>query len=339
MKKRYRFSGEYTDYYFNTSFANLETIVDSDKAIIVTDENVFRSHKKRLDNWNVVVLKPGEEFKVQSTVDDIIAQFIHFEADRSTFVIGMGGGVITDLAGYAASVYMRGVPFGFVPTSLLAMVDASIGGKNGIDVGVYKNLVGVIRQPRFLLYDPSLLQSLPEQEWINGFAEIIKHAAILDKAMFRELEKRSLEFYRKDPVALAKLITRNAAVKSKVVMNDQFEKGERRLLNFGHTLGHAIEQLYELSHGQAISIGMIEAAKLSEHFTGFAETRRLAALLDKYGLPVQMDYDRMEAFDVLRMDKKRNANEMRFILLNGIGEAIVKSIPLTTLSKLIKQLN
>ena len=141
-------------------------------------------------------VKSGEEYKVQATVDTIIEQLIAMEADRKTTLVGIGGGVVTDITGYVASVYMRGITFGFVPTTFLAMVDASIGGKNGIDVGVYKNMVGIIRQPSFILHDLIFLNTLPQSEWENGFAEIIKHACIKDAAMFRELETNSLKKYQ-----------------------------------------------------------------------------------------------------------------------------------------------
>ncbi|WP_431217335.1 3-dehydroquinate synthase [Puia sp. P3] len=233
---------------------------------------------------------------------------------------------------------MRGVSFGFVPTSILAMVDASIGGKNGIDVGVYKNLVGTIRQPEFLLYDYSLLKTLPKEEWVNGFAEIIKHAAIKDAALFRELEKNKLTTYQKDKAALAKLIRRNVAIKSAVVEKDEFEHGERRLLNFGHTLGHAIENLYELSHGQAISIGMVAACMISEEFTPFRETDRVMSLLKKYGLPTLAEFDPKEVMAVLRMDKKKVKDSMNYILLNKVGQGIVKLIPINELDKLLQSI-
>ena len=206
------------------------------------------------------------------------------EADRKTVLIGVGGGVVTDMTGYVASVYMRGIGFGFIPTSLLAMVDASIGGKNGIDVGVYKNMVGVIRQPSFLFFDTSLLQTLPDKEWKNGFAEIIKHASIKDATMFKQLEQNDVTFYRKKENQLAALVQRNALLKTKVVQQDEFEKGDRKLLNFGHTLGHALENQYELSHGQAISIGMAYASSLSEKINGFKNTESVVSLL------LNMDY-------------------------------------------------
>jgi 3-dehydroquinate synthase len=259
-------------------------------------------------------------------------------ADRKTWLVGVGGGVVTDIVGYVAAVYMRGLPFGFVPSSILAMVDASIGGKNGIDVGAYKNLVGTIRQPEFLLFDYSLLKSLPKAEWVNGFAEIIKHAAIKDAALFKELEKNTLSRYQKDKAALARLIRRNVAIKSAVVEKDEFEQGDRRLLNFGHTLGHAIENLYELPHGHAVAIGMVAAGMISEEFTGFEGTDRLIAVLKKYGLPTLGAFEPKEVMNVLRMDKKRVKDSMNYVLLNRIGQAGVRVIPVVQLEKLLQSI-
>jgi 3-dehydroquinate synthase len=202
-KLTYKFSNSSVDYYFAGGISHLKEIVDKDNTIIITDENVYDAHTKRFKNWNCIVLKPGEEFKVQSTADEIINQLIEMEADRKTTLVGAGGGVITDITGYVSSVYMRGIQVGFIPTSLLAMVDASIGGKNGIDVGVYKNMVGIIRQPGFILHDMVFLNTLPQNEWQNGFAEIIKHAAIRDAAMFRELESSTLKKYQKSQVAIS----------------------------------------------------------------------------------------------------------------------------------------
>src|SRR5579859_7511877 len=304
-KLQYTFSGKATTYYLDADFGYLGKLVDQDHTVLITDEHIFQSQQKRFGGWNTIVINAGEQFKVQATVDSIIEQLIAFGADRKTRLIGIGGGVVTDLVGYVAAIYMRGLSFGFVPTSILAMVDASIGGKNGIDVEVFKNMVGTIRQPQFLLYDYSLLKSLPKEEWVNGFAEIIKHAAIKDAALFKELEKNKLTTYQKDKVALAKLIRRNAGIKSAVVEKDEFEQGERRLLNFGHTLGHAIENLYGLSHGQAIAIGMVAASMISEELVDFADTGRIITTLKKYGLPTEAQFDTREVLDILRMDKKK----------------------------------
>ncbi len=339
MKKiTYKFSNSSVDYYLAGGISHLKEIVDKDNAIIITDENVYNAHTKRFRNWNCIVLKPGEDYKVQSTVDEVIDQLIEMESDRKTILVGVGGGVITDITGYVASVYMRGVSFGFIPTSLLAMVDASIGGKNGIDVGVYKNMVGIIRQPKFILHDMVFLNTLPQNEWENGFAEIIKHAAIKDAAMFRELETSSFRKYKSSQKAICDMVQRNAIIKTKVVQNDEFEKGERRLLNFGHTLGHALENQYELSHGQAISIGMTYASVISEKITGFKESGRVAALLLKYGLPTFADFDKKKVFEVLKMDKKREKKEMNYVMLEKIGKGVVRSIPLKQLESIFNEL-
>src|SRR5437762_1439968 len=204
----YRFSNSSTDFYLAYGISHLKEITDRQATVLITDENVYNAHSKRFKGWNVIVLKAGEENKVQATVDAVIEQLIEMEADRKTTLVGVGGGVITDITGYVASIYMRGLRFGFVPTSLLAMVDASIGGKNGIDVGVYKNMVGIIRQPKFLLYDVSLLKTLPDAEWQNGFAEIIKHACIKDAALFSILEKNDLPGFQKNKKLLSALVER-----------------------------------------------------------------------------------------------------------------------------------
>ena len=336
--QQYQFSSAKVNYYFDADFSLLAKKEDKDRAILITDLHVFTAHAKKFSGWNVIVLKPGEEFKVQETVDAIIEQLIEYNADRKTLLIGIGGGVITDLTGYVAAVYMRGIRFGFAPTSVLAMVDASIGGKNGIDVGVYKNLVGTIRQPEFLLYDYSFLKSLPKQEWSNGFAEIIKHGCIKDAAMFRELQKNKPAYYQKNKAALSKLIKRNAAIKSAVVQKDEFEKGDRRLLNFGHTLGHAIENMYELSHGQAISIGMTAACEISAQLSGFKDSSKVIGLLEQYGLPTYAEFDKKQAIQNLKMDKKKDKAAMNYVLLEKIGKGIVKSIPIAQLEGLINKL-
>ena len=339
MKKlSYTFSKTTTWFYFDADFSFLGKLVNKDTSIVITDENIFNAHKKKFDGWNVIVLNPGEEYKIQSTVDEVVEQLIAFEADRKTFLLGIGGGVVTDLTGYIAAVYMRGIPFGFVPTSLLAMVDASIGGKNGIDVGVYKNIVGTIRQPEFLLYDFSFLKSLPRTEWINGFAEIIKHACIKDSRLFKLLESKQLKDFQKDGKALSVLVQKNVQIKATVVQNDEFETGERRLLNFGHTLGHAIENIYELSHGQAIAIGMTAASRISQQLNGFPESDRVMHLLDRYGLPTLLEFDKQKAFEVLKMDKKKVSGTMNYVLLEKIGKGTVQQIPLPSMEELINQL-
>jgi 3-dehydroquinate synthase len=333
--RSFTFSSAKVDYYFDAAFSGLGKIVPKETSVIITDEHVFAAHRPKFKGWRIIVLKPGELYKTQATVDSIIHELVSVGADRKTTLIGVGGGVITDITGYVAGIYMRGLPFGFVPTSLLAMVDASIGGKNGVDVGVYKNMVGLIRQPKFLLFDISLLRSLPEAEWQNGFAEIIKHAAIKDAAMFRILQQHSLAKFRKNKKELGELIKRNVLIKTKVVIKDEFEQGERKLLNFGHTLGHAIENMYELSHGHAISIGMVYASLLSEQIRKFKQTQELVDVLSKYGLPTWSEFDAHKAFGILRKDKKKERDNISYILLEKIGKGVIHTLPFSELEDIL----
>jgi len=337
-KQTYRFSNSSTDFYFANGISHLKEIVDIKHTILITDEHIFSAHQKRFKAYKTIVLKPGEQYKVQATVDSIVEELITLEADRKTTLVGVGGGVITDITGYVASIYMRGIRFGFIPTTLLAMVDASIGGKNGIDVGLYKNIVGVTRQPSFILHDLIFLNTLPDSEWHNGFAEIIKHACIKDAAMFKELHDNSFKYYRSKKKAICELIQRNATIKIKIVQGDEFEQGERKLLNFGHTLGHALENQYELSHGQAVAIGITYAANISRQLLQFKQVEAVTQVLQQYGLPTYAKFDKQKAMDVLKMDKKRERESIHYILLEKLGKGVIQSIPLQQLEQIVQSL-
>ena len=333
--KKIAFSRQVTDFHFDASFSGIKTLSSQKTTVLITDENVFAAHKKLFKGWNFIVVNGGEEYKIQATVASVIQQLIDMKADRTWTLVGVGGGVITDMTGYVASVFLRGIAFGFVPTTLLGMVDAAICGKNGIDVGFFKNMVGTINQPHFLLYDVALLKTLPDTEWYNGFAEIIKHAAIMDAVLFKELEKRSVPFFQKNKSALQALVKRNALLKAKVVKEDEFEKGRRRLLNFGHTLGHALEKQYELMHGEAVAVGMAFAAKLSADLLGFKGADKLVKLIGHYQLPASTQYDKEKAFHLLVSDKKREGEQINFILLEKLGKAVSKKISLSEIYKAI----
>ena len=338
--KKYQFSGKTIDCFFDADFSMIEDLVPKANTIFITDENIFAKQSEKFAGWRTVVLKAGEQFKNQKAVDRVIDELIELQADRQTFIVGIGGGVVTDITGFVASTYMRGVKFGFVPTSILAMVDASIGGKNGIDVGAYKNLVGVINHPQFLLYDYSFFETLPDEEWVNGFAEIIKHACIKDKEMFDFLEENSLEKFQASFSFMGKLIERNVDIKYNVVSNDEQETGERKLLNFGHTIGHAIENVSQLAHGNAISIGMVAACIISESINGLthADTKRITQLLAKYLLPVTLDFDKEKTWEILQHDKKKSGSDMNFVVLDQIGKGAVKKIPLEKLLQIFNTL-
>jgi len=340
MKKlTYHFSGKEVQYYLGASFADIHQYIPQEKCILITDETIHRFHASRFEGYKTIVIPAGEQYKQQATVDDIINQLIELEANRKTILIGIGGGVVTDITGYVASVYMRGVKFGFLPTTVLGQVDASIGGKNGIDVGMYKNLIGVIRQPDMIFFDFSFLRSLPDSQWINGFAEIIKHACIRDEQMFDLLEKHTLADFQTNSDLLAALIERNIVIKSDIVEQDEFEDGDRKLLNFGHTLGHAIENVFQLPHGFAVSIGMAAASLLSveKNLLSVTDRERILRLLDRYGLPVHVfiDKEKNAVISNLKMDKKRASTEIDFILLRKIGEALILPVSFEEINELI----
>ncbi len=338
-KELLAFSNKEVEYIFDASFSQLSLLYPRDKIVIVTDENVFKHHEEKFKEYATIKLPAGEEFKQQRTVDDIISQLLELQADKQTVLVGVGGGVVTDMAGYAASIYKRGIKLMLVPTSVLAMVDAAVGGKNGVDVGPFKNMVGTVYQPDHLLFDYGFLDTLPEEEWVNGFAEIIKHACIKDASFFDFLSQKDLADFRNDKNLLSALIEKNVSIKTTVVLKDEFETGDRKLLNFGHTIGHAIENMYNLPHGHAISIGMVAAATISEEINNFhsADKQKIIALLEQYHLPVKHAFDKDDMWNILVMDKKRTNDMMSFILLDAIGAAVVKPISLVQLKDLITQ--
>lgn len=346
---QFEYSRDKVPCYFNTDFSLLdkehlyladESFEDISLIVFITDENILKAHPKKFEGKSVIVVPAGEKNKNQQSVDKIISQLIAMECDRKVFIVGVGGGVITDMAGYVASVYMRGVRFALVPTSILCMVDAGLGGKNGVDVGSYKNLVGTITHPNILLYDFSFLTTLPEEEWVSGFAEIIKHACIKDSEMFNFLEQKTLSDFQQNPQLIAELVEQNVRLKYAVVSGDEKESGDRKLLNFGHTIGHAIEYNHGLLHGFAVSIGMVAACIISEKIAGFSseESKRVKDLCQRYGLPVLLKIDKDQTWNMLLHDKKRTGDTMSFIVLSQIGKGVVQKLPLTELKELLYSL-
>jgi 3-dehydroquinate synthase len=335
----YHFNGKQTDFYLDKRFEQLAELTDMSNCFIITDENVARMHGHRWAGHASIVIKAGEAHKTIDTVHHIIETLLKSGADRQSRLIGIGGGVVTDITGFVAATYMRGISFAFIPTTLLGMVDAAIGGKNGVDVGLYKNIMGTIRQPDLLLYDYSFLQTLPTAEWQNGFAEVIKHACIRNQDMFATLETHTPEDFQQDEVLLHQLVKENVQIKCGIVEQDVEEKGDRRLLNFGHTFGHAIENLYGLPHGHAVSIGMNMAGAISEEMNNFTSVSlaRLRDLITLYGLPLTIAYDVEKVFAILKADKKKESESIHYILLKEIGEAEVKRMSLMELEPFIKQ--
>lgn len=310
------------------NLARLSACSSAPKSVIITDPTVRGLHGFRFPPWSVIEIGVGEEAKTLGTVESVYDAFLRLGLDRSSMIVAIGGGIVCDVAGFTASTFLRGLPFGFVPTTLLAQVDASVGGKNGVNLHGYKNLVGTFNQPAFVLCDPDLLKTLPPEEVRNGFAEVIKQAAIGDSALFSFLETQKEEVLSLGRSALDRVVGDCLRVKTAIVSRDEREGGERRKLNFGHTLGHAIEKVYGLRHGEAVSVGMMGAARLSvgRGLIRRDDALRLQALLQAFGLPVTIQADRGLVREALEKDKKRSDEGILFVLLEGIGSARIAPI-------------
>lgn len=325
------------------SIGHLAEYCGNGKAVIITDGNVRRLHGDKFPKFPVIEIGLGEKNKTLETVQGIYRKFLEMELERSSVVIGIGGGIVCDVAGFAASTYSRGVRFGFVPTTLIAQADAAVGGKNGVNLEGYKNLVGTIRQPGFVLVDFELLKTLPSRELSCGFAEVAKHAAIADASLFSYLEEnvgQAISFKR---TVIEKVIHDSLLVKTGIVAADETERGERMKLNFGHTVGHAIEKCIALPHGEAVAVGMVAAAKLScsKGMLQQKDADRLAALLQKAGLPTAVPKGRADAtalLDAIRKDKKRKEGSVRMCLLEGIGKAAIVEVKIPELEAVLHEI-
>lgn len=316
--------------------AALAALVTGRHALVVTDANVAPHYLARVQaalsgkTTGTVVLPAGEQEKTLARFGDVMAALAALGASRDATVVALGGGVVGDLAGFAAACWMRGVRFVQLPTTLLAMVDSSVGGKTAVDLPQGKNLVGAFHQPAAVLADVASLDTLPPRELRAGLAEVVKYGAIGDAAFFGWLEEHAEALLARDPDALAHAIATSCAHKAGIVARDETEQGERMLLNFGHTFGHAIEtqQGYGgLLHGEAIAVGMVLAARLSADLgrAPWSDTARLAALLGRLELPVELppglSGDALLAR--MRLDKKAVSGAVRLILWNGLGRAEV----------------
>jgi len=313
--------------------------VSMENTVIVTDSTLANHYNSQLRRYETIVINPGEGLKKLHTVAVIIKRLLRIGANKHWRLIGFGGGVITDMTGFAASIYMRGMRFGFVPTTLLAMVDAAIGGKNGVNISGYKNMVGVIRQPDFVQFDTSLLKTLPREEWSSGFAEIIKYAAIADPKLMQTLESATSEHYQQSITELEAVIEKCVMIKEGIVAEDEFESSRRKILNFGHTAGHGIEVVNKIPHGQAVGLGMLVACMVSEKLTGLdvSVRRRIEEVLTRYGLPVHMKLDPGQIMDRLMRDKKVNGAGVDFILLEQLGVPIIRNISFEEINKALYQ--
>lgn len=296
----------------------------------IVNELYGASLSRRIDNADVAVMEDGEQYKTLSTVAKFYDACLAAGSDRSTTILALGGGVVGDVAGFVAATYMRGIPFVQVPTSLLSMVDSSVGGKVGVDLPQGKNLVGAFKQPDTVLIDTEVLATLPDEQWRCGLAEVIKHGLLADEKL---LDLEFLKAARRSPAAAADLVHRAVQVKIDVVQQDPYEQNVRAHLNLGHTFGHAIEQAtnYRWLHGDAVGVGLLAAVMLSERL-GLCD-RSLVTLVDNLleaiGLPRRIPgVDSEQVYAAMKTDKKWRSGRSRFIILYGLHQPdIIEDVP------------
>jgi 3-dehydroquinate synthase len=325
----------------------------ADRYVILTDSNVnplygeqvrerFRETTRPVD---LIEIPAGESSKSLETVLDVARKLVGFKASRKSLLIALGGGVVGDVTGFVASIYMRSVPYIQIPTTLLAQVDSSVGGKTGVDLPEGKNLLGTFYQPKAVYVDLSFLRTLSDQDFGNGMAEIIKYSIIADNGLFELLEHESNGIKKRDPSLMKSLVGRSCKIKAGIIEMDEKELGLRRILNFGHTLGHALEAAsdYGLSHGQAVAIGMAGAALISHRLNHLnkASYARIVRLIEGYGLPTKIpaDMDSAQIPTFMATDKKAVGGELHFVLTKGIGAPFVTpEVPASVVVEAIEEL-
>ena len=335
--------------------AGVGDALDPKRTVIVTDALIRRIHGVSFPAFPVIEVERGEAAKSMASLEALYGRFLDLGLGRDGMVLAIGGGTISDLAGFAASTWLRGVDFGFVPSTLLAMVDASVGGKNGIDLRGVKNMVGTFSQPRFVRMDVSLLASLGAVEFASGMAEVVKHAVIAGGAYFELVRSESADGRRPDDEALERIVAGSVEIKAGIVERDERESGERRKLNLGHTVGHGIETATGLPHGHCVAAGLATACRLAESLgrLAAAERERVTLLLAACGLPSSIaqaaalasngtsrgdgpDFRKAIAA-AIPSDKKRQGSDILMALPHAIGSVAIEAAPLADLQAFVME--
>lgn len=318
----------------------LPGVLPEGRVVVISDAAIDRLYHPLLAPYDTVLIGRGESVKTLQTVQTIYRRFIELGVDRRTFVLAVGGGIVTDVAGFAAATYMRGLSFGFVSTTLLGQVDASVGGKNGVNVDGYKNMAGTFTQPRFVICDPALLSTLPDREFRAGLAEIVKAAIIADPALFARLEGASFQSLREDHDLLSEAVCGAIRVKADIVVRDERETGERRKLNLGHTLAHAIEKCSDkMNHGEAVAVGTAFVADAAVKLGVLlpADRDRIVALLLRLGFDLVPPVEIRRLLKEIGKDKKNEDGLLRVVLPAAIGHCRVHPMPVEEFGALLVQ--
>ena len=328
---------ERSDIHIGRTEELLPSLLPDGRIIVITDTNIDRYQHPLLKDREYIMIGTGESIKTLHTVEMIYRRFVELGIDRECFVLGIGGGIVTDITGFVASTYMRGLRFGFVSTTLLGQVDASVGGKNGVNLDGYKNMVGTFNQPQFVICDPTLLGTLPEREFRSGLAEIVKAGIIADRSLFERLENNSFEALLSDHKLLGEVILAAIKVKAEIVGRDERESGERRKLNLVHTFAHAIEKLSSrMNHGEAVAVGTILAARIALRLGVLAtsDAERIERMLSSLGFSLTPPIKLEQLVTAISKDKKSDGNALHFVLPTGIGSCEIRKMTIDQITQL-----
>ena len=310
--------------------SDINQYIDTSRQIvIISDDNIPKKYinilLSKLDNPLSLFIPEGEQSKSMEMASILINQLLENKITRSATIIALGGGVVGDLVGFVSSIYLRGVDYIQIPTTLLSQIDSSVGGKVGVNTKTMKNAIGAFKQPKLVLIDPDTLSTLDQRQISSGISEMIKYALIASKPLFKELEENNILDNIEHYIATC------VSIKKDLVVQDEYDYGLRQLLNYGHTIGHAIEQYsnYELLHGEAIAIGMVQMAKQKAFY------QDLVTVLHKYNLPTQYEYDKETIFQLIQTDKKASNQRLNIILVDEVGKGYIKPINISDIKERI----
>lgn len=308
----------------------LKRFTQNRRVIVITDANIDRLYHNLISQYEHIIIGHGEGNKNLVTVQNIYTQLMDMGADRSTLLVGIGGGIVTDITGFVATTYMRGMNFGFVATTLLAQVDASVGGKNGVNILNYKNMVGTFAQPRFVITDVEFLRTLPQRELRAGMGEVVKMAIIGDSELFDFIESNISDNCYTNTDVMQRIVLDSIRLKADIVDRDECERGVRRVLNLGHTIAHAIEKCtHKLNHGEAVAVGLSKISHVSNslEILNNEDMQRIDHLLVKIGFPLDMPVAMSDILREIRYDKKKSNNLLRIVLPESIGSCRIVEMP------------
>ncbi|MDI9358367.1 MAG: 3-dehydroquinate synthase [Phycisphaerales bacterium] len=319
----------------NTPSFPQNVLEKNQRYIILIDKNLNKLYPNLCSNYQKIIIPVGEKAKTTTSLLYIIRQLIKLQVDRNTVLVGIGGGSVLDITGFVAAIFQRGIEFGFIPTTFLAMIDAAIGGKNGINIDQHKNIIGTFKLPAFVYYHLPFLKTLPDHIWAEGCAEMIKHACIGDPLLLNTLQKNTLaSFKNKSNNYLQRIIEQNINLKSKIIKNDLFDKHERKILNFGHTVGHAIELLYNIAHGYAIAIGMVIELQINEIVHGYQFQDALKKILQNFQLPISFNIDKREVWHLMHADKKKVNDRIQLVGFKKLGHGFLYTLSIVQLKEI-----